>query len=108
MQNLAANTHSKNGYIHTHVPMVIDGKPILRTSDTLKHHIFEGGTFQGAEISDCEEAAASCSRSFVDWSATSPIHRRALLLRLAEVNNSSQTNEIPAETSLPEPDQAPR
>ncbi|KAJ4024720.1 hypothetical protein NW766_000960 [Fusarium irregulare] len=64
--------------------MVIDGKPILRTSDTLKHHIFEGGTFQGAEISDCEEAAASCSRSFVDWSATSPIHRRALLLRLAE------------------------
>ncbi|RBR13476.1 uncharacterized protein FIESC28_08176 [Fusarium coffeatum] len=64
--------------------MLIDGKPIWRTSDTLKHHVFEGGTFQGAEIFDCEEAAASCSRSFVDWSATSPIHRRALFLRLAE------------------------
>jgi len=82
MQNLAANTDPKNGYIRAHVPMLIDGKPILRTSDTLKHHVLENGYFQGAEISDCEEAAASCSRSFVDW--------RALLLRLAEVNDSSQ------------------
>ncbi|RFN50607.1 hypothetical protein FIE12Z_5110 [Fusarium flagelliforme] len=84
MQDLAAKTDPKDGYIRAHVPMLIDGKSILRTPDTLKHHVLGGGYFQGAEISDCEEAAASCSRSFAEWSATSPIHRRALLLRLAE------------------------
>ena len=105
MQSLVVN---KDGYILAHVPMLIDGKPILKTSDTLRHHVFEGGFFQGAEISDCEEAAASCSRGFVEWSATSPILRRALLLRLAEVNVSSQFQEIPAKALLPEPDQAPR
>ncbi|KAL6917092.1 hypothetical protein ACHAP8_004552 [Fusarium lateritium] len=84
MTNVPSDPNKQNGQIHTHVPLFIDGTPILRTYDTHKHQPIGNGYFQGAGIPDCEQAVASCSRSFLEWSETPITHRRDLLLRLAE------------------------
>ncbi|CEI61615.1 hypothetical protein FVEN_g9303 [Fusarium venenatum] len=84
MTNVPSDPNGQNGQIHTHVPLFIDGTPVLRTYDTQKHQPIENGYFQGAGIPDCEEAVASCSRSFLEWSETPVTYRRDLLLRLAE------------------------
>ncbi|KAI1037514.1 hypothetical protein LB503_013064 [Fusarium chuoi] len=75
----------RNGSQGYRIPMLINDAPVLREDDTSRHQSFEGGYFQGACISDCADAVASCSRAFVTWSTTSPTHRRGLLLRLAQV-----------------------
>lgn len=74
-----------NGSQGYRVPLLINDAPILREDDTSRHHSFEGGYFQGADLSDCTDAVSSCSKAFVTWSTTSPTHRRGLLLRLAQV-----------------------
>ncbi|KAF5703222.1 salicylaldehyde dehydrogenase [Fusarium mundagurra] len=80
----------RNGSQGYRVPLLINDAPILREDDTSRHQSFEGGYFQGADLSDCADAVASCSKAFVTWSTTSPTHRRGLLLRLAQVLKSHQ------------------
>ncbi|RKK98050.1 hypothetical protein BFJ68_g13808 [Fusarium oxysporum] len=79
-----------NGSQGHRVPLLINDAPILREDDTSRHHSFEGGHFQGADLSDCADAVSSCSKAFVTWSTTSPTHRRGLLLRLAQVLKNHQ------------------
>ncbi|KAM5511756.1 Vanillin dehydrogenase [Fusarium oxysporum f. sp. phaseoli] len=79
-----------NGSQGYRVPLLINDAPILREDDTSQHHSFEGGYFQGADLSDCADAVSSCSKAFVTWSTTSPTHRRGLLLRLAQVLKNHQ------------------
>ncbi|KAF5668803.1 aldehyde dehydrogenase [Fusarium denticulatum] len=74
----------RNGSQGYRVPLLINDSPVLREGDTSRHQSFEGGYFQGADLSDCADAVESCSKSFVTWSTTSPTHRRGLLLRLAQ------------------------
>ncbi|RGP70034.1 hypothetical protein FSPOR_4326 [Fusarium sporotrichioides] len=78
----------KNAIGDHRVPLLINDVPILRETDSRRHQPFQGGYFQGAEISDCADAVASCRKAFVDWSVTSPTHRRRLLLGLVEVLKS--------------------
>ncbi|KAF5250702.1 hypothetical protein FANTH_4145 [Fusarium anthophilum] len=80
----------RNGSQGNRVPLLINDAPVLREDDTSRHQSFEGGYFQGAAISDCADAVASCSKAFVTWSTTSPTHRRGLLLRLAQVLKNHQ------------------
>ncbi|KAL7768570.1 hypothetical protein ACKLNR_002871 [Fusarium oxysporum f. sp. zingiberi] len=79
-----------NGSQGYRVPLLINDAPILREDDTSRHHSFEGGYFQGADLSDCADAVSSCSKAFVTWSTTSPTQRRGLLLRLAQVLKNHQ------------------
>lgn len=77
----------RNGSQGYRIPMLINDAAVLREDDTSRHQSFEGGYFQGAGISDCADAVASCSKAFVTWSTTSPTRRCRLLLRLAQVLN---------------------
>lgn len=77
----------RNGSQGYRVPLLINDSPVLREDDTSRHQSFEGGYFQGADLSDCAAAVESCSKAFLTWSTTSPTHRRRLLLRLALVPN---------------------
>ncbi|KAF5627087.1 salicylaldehyde dehydrogenase [Fusarium sp. NRRL 52700] len=80
----------RNGSQGYRIPLLINDTPILREDDTSRHQSFEGGYFQGAGISDCADAVASCSKAFATWSTTSPTQRRGLLLRLAQVLKDRQ------------------
>ncbi|KAF5564892.1 salicylaldehyde dehydrogenase [Fusarium napiforme] len=80
----------RNGSQGYRVPLLINDAPVLREDDTSRHQAFEGGYFQGADLSDCAAAVESCSKAFVTWSTTSPTHRRGLLLRLAQVLKDHQ------------------
>ncbi|KAM0543491.1 hypothetical protein ACHAPJ_012289 [Fusarium lateritium] len=84
------DTELQNGCGHARVPLLIDGVPVWRKSDTQKQQSIENSFFQGASLSDCTDAIASCSKAFIEWSTTSPTHRRTLLLRLAHVLRNRQ------------------
>ncbi|KAF5637620.1 salicylaldehyde dehydrogenase [Fusarium tjaetaba] len=80
----------RNGPQGYRVPLLINDAPVLKEDDTSRHQSFEGGYFQGADLSDCAAAVESCGKAFVAWSTTSPTHRRGLLLRLAQVLKDHQ------------------
>ncbi|KAJ1716703.1 aldehyde dehydrogenase [Aspergillus flavus] len=74
------------------IPLIIDGEDVLLPHDrhgTVANAYAEGPTlFQGATKELALQAAQSSAQAFAAWSKTTPIERRTLLFKLAEVLRS--------------------
>ncbi|KPM38686.1 hypothetical protein AK830_g7880 [Neonectria ditissima] len=67
------------------VPLLINGVPVFEEARTRIQEVSPLVYFQGARTSDCNEAINSSSNAFGKWSQTSPLERRRLLLKLAQI-----------------------
>ncbi|KAH6877161.1 aldehyde dehydrogenase domain-containing protein [Thelonectria olida] len=72
------------------IPLIIEGTPVFNGTGQRIHETSTGSYFQGAEISDCQQAVQSSSNAFCSWSKTSPLGRRRLLLHLAQLLHERQ------------------
>ncbi|QRD87325.1 putative aldehyde dehydrogenase [Aspergillus flavus] len=74
------------------IPLIIDGEDVLLPHDrhgTVANVYAEGPTiYQGATKELALQAAQSSAQAFAAWSKTTPIERRTLLFKLAEVLRS--------------------
>ncbi|BAE55370.1 unnamed protein product [Aspergillus oryzae RIB40] len=74
------------------IPLIIDGEDVLLPHDrhgTVANAYAEGPTlYQGATKELALQAAQSSAQAFAAWSKTTPIERRTLLFKLAEVLRS--------------------
>ncbi|KAJ4253436.1 hypothetical protein NW762_010594 [Fusarium torreyae] len=76
-----------NGKIHgeTRVPLIIENVAILGSSEKEYCTSKENYTFLAATVDIAQKAAESSAQAFEKWSRTSPLQRRRLLLRLAQL-----------------------
>lgn len=79
----------------TTVPLIIDGKDVVLASRERWMPIptLENSTssfFQGATKELAIQAVESSARAFTTWSSTTPVQRRELLLKLAEVSGPQE------------------
>ncbi|KAH7162008.1 aldehyde dehydrogenase [Dactylonectria estremocensis] len=70
---------------NTGIPLLIDGIPVIKDSAEKVHTLSPTSFFHGADVSDCIKAAKSSSKAFVQWSQSSPLERRRLLLKLSQL-----------------------
>ncbi|KAL4807918.1 Aldehyde/histidinol dehydrogenase [Aspergillus unguis] len=75
------------------VPLIIDGQDILAPNDDRQGAILNKSdsgpaSYQGATKELAIQAAESSAKAFTTWSKTTPIERRGLLLKLAEILRS--------------------
>ncbi|KAJ5499268.1 hypothetical protein LT330_000167 [Penicillium expansum] len=85
----------------TTVPLIIDGKDVVLASRERWMPIptLENSTssfFQGATKELAIQAVESSARAFTTWSSTTPVQRRELLLKLAEIlrNRAAEIKQI--------------
>lgn len=72
------------------IPLIIDGKDVLTHHDERRGRIAEESScgpsfYQGATKELAQQAAESSAKAYTTWSRTTPIERRSLLFKLAEV-----------------------
>ncbi|KAM6506976.1 hypothetical protein FALCPG4_018788 [Fusarium falciforme] len=77
---LNGNTHS-----HSRVPLIIDNIAIHGSSDKDYCTLTENHTFLAATVEHAQKAVESSAQAFEKWSRTSPLERRRLLFRLAQL-----------------------
>lgn len=79
--------------IPTTVPLIIDGEDVVLASRERWAEIHSPNNstssfFQGATKDLAIQAVESSARAFKTWSKTTPVKRRELLLKLAEVRRA--------------------
>lgn len=77
-------------------PLIIDGQDVLLPMSHRQGTLVDANgqdtvLYQGATKELALQAADSCAQAFAAWSKTTPIERRTLLFKLAEVRITEQT-----------------
>lgn len=81
------------------IPLIIDGRDILAAENERHGAIVNKPShgplfYQGATRDLAIQATESSARAYTVWSRTTPVQRRSLLLKLAEVRRQSTTNDL--------------